>query len=57
MPIQVSGRYADIHSFENLWLSYRKAAKGKRNRAAAARFEFKLADKGALPWNQLQPSS
>lgn len=57
MPIQVSGRYADIHSFKNLWLSYRKAAKGKRNRAAAARFEFKLAYKGALPWNQLQPSS
>ena len=44
MPIQVTNDYADVHAFENLWLAYRKAAKGKRGRAAAALFEFKLAD-------------
>ena len=44
MVTQVTGTYADIHSWENLYTAYRKAAKGKRGRAAAAFFEFRLED-------------
>ncbi|MEZ4727899.1 MAG: reverse transcriptase domain-containing protein [Caldilineaceae bacterium] len=44
MPTQVTGAYADVYEWENLYLSYRKAAKGKRSRRAAAFFEFKLED-------------
>lgn len=44
MPVQVTKPFEDLHTFKNLWLSYRKAAKGKRGRTAAALFEFKLAD-------------
>ena len=31
--------YAEICSFENLYLAYRKARKGKRGRAGPAAFE------------------
>ena len=30
--------------WDNLWLAYRKAAKGKRGTASAARFEYRMAD-------------
>jgi hypothetical protein len=42
MVTQASGSYADIHTWENLYLAYRKAARGKRGRAAAAGFEDPL---------------
>ena len=32
--------YAEICSFENLYLAYRKARKGKRSKAQVASFEF-----------------
>ena len=32
---QCTGSYADIHNWENLYLAYRKAAKGKRGRQAS----------------------
>jgi hypothetical protein len=44
MVTQVSGCYADIHTWDNLYTAYRKAARGKRGRAAAATFEYKLED-------------
>lgn len=37
--------FASIVSWDNLWLAYRKAAKGKRGKASAARFEFQVADR------------
>jgi RNA-directed DNA polymerase len=37
-------RYKHITCWDNLWLAYRKAAKGKRGRAPAARFEHRLAE-------------
>jgi RNA-directed DNA polymerase len=36
--------FPQIAAWDNLWLAYHKAAKGKRGKAAAATFEFKLAD-------------
>ena len=44
MVSQVTGAYADIHTWETLYLAYRKAARGKRGRAAAAAFEYRLED-------------
>ena len=44
MVTQVTGSYADIHQWHNLYLAYRKAARGKRGRAEVARFEFRLED-------------
>ena len=44
MITQVNGVYADIHQFENLYNAYRQAARGKRGRAPAAAFEFRLED-------------
>ena len=44
MVAQVSGQLADIYEWGNLYQAYRKAAKGKRSRAPAAAFEFKLED-------------
>lgn len=44
MVAQVTGRYEDIYTWENLYRAYRKAAKGKRGRQAAAAFEFRLED-------------
>jgi len=34
--------YPQVCSFENLYLAYRKARKGKRGRPPAASFEFNL---------------
>ena len=44
MVTQVAGSYADLCTWENLYTAYRKAAKGKRQRSAAARFEYRLED-------------
>jgi len=44
MPTQVTATYADVHAWGNLYLAYRKAAKGKRGRRSAASFEYKLED-------------
>ena len=44
MVTQVSGTYAEVHAWDNLYQAYRKAAKGKRSRHPAAAFEFKLED-------------
>lgn len=37
--------YASITAFDNLWLAYRKAAKGKRGKATVAQFAFQVADR------------
>ncbi len=37
--------FDSIVAWDNLWLAYRKAAKGKRGKASAARFEYRLADR------------
>lgn len=34
--------YSEIHSFENLYLAYRQARKGKRSRGNVAEFEFEM---------------
>jgi len=34
--------YAEVISFENLYLAYRQAARGKRGQAAVASFDFDL---------------
>ena len=44
MVSQVTGAYADIHTWETLYLAYRKVARSKRGRAAAAAFEYRLED-------------
>jgi len=44
MVAQVQGSYADIYAWENLYLAWRRAAKGKRGRGPAAAFEFHLED-------------
>jgi len=44
MVSQVTGNYADIYTWENLYIAYRRAAKGKRSRPAAAAFEYRLED-------------
>jgi len=42
MIVQSKAAYKDIHTWENLYRGYRRAAKGKRGRAPAAMFEFNL---------------
>jgi hypothetical protein len=42
--IQVSGTYADIYHWDNLYTAYRKAARGKRGKGPASHFEFRLED-------------
>ena len=44
MVTQVVASYADLYSWENLCTAFRKAAKGKRGRSAAATFEYHLED-------------
>ncbi|MBZ0304717.1 MAG: RNA-dependent DNA polymerase, partial [Anaerolineae bacterium] len=46
--------YAQIISWDNLWLAYRKAAKGKRGRSPAAQFEFQVADELVRLQSELQ---
>jgi retron-type reverse transcriptase len=36
--------YAQVYDWDNLWLAWRLAARGKRGRPAAARFEYHLED-------------
>ena len=36
--------YPQVWAWDNLWLAYRRAARGKRRKAAAACFEFRLED-------------
>ncbi len=36
--------YDEVHDWNNLWLAWRKAARGKRGRPAAAHFEYRLED-------------
>jgi len=36
MVTQVTGGFADIYTWENLYSAWRKAARGKRGRGAAA---------------------
>ena len=36
--------YEQVYAWDNLWLAWRQAAKGKRSRPAAARFEYHLED-------------
>jgi RNA-directed DNA polymerase len=40
----MSSMVASIIAWDNLWLAYRKAARGKRGAASAARFEYQVAD-------------
>lgn len=44
MVTQVTGSYADLYAWENLYSAWRKAARGKRGRGAAAAFEYRLED-------------
>jgi len=44
MVTQVTGSYAEIYAWDNLYPAYRKAARGKRGRGAAAGFEYRLED-------------
>ena len=44
MVTQVTGTYADLYAWENLYAAWRKAARGKRGRGAAAAFEYRLED-------------
>jgi retron-type reverse transcriptase len=37
--------FASITEWDNLWLAYKAAAKGKRSTASVARFEFQVADR------------
>jgi len=41
---QVTGAYAELYTWSNLYNAYRNAARGKRSRAPAAAFEFRLED-------------
>ncbi|MBV7338924.1 hypothetical protein KFU94_64035 [Chloroflexi bacterium TSY] len=50
MATQVTNQYADIYDWENLYLAYRKAAKGKCGRIPAAGFEFRYLD--SMVWLQ-----
>lgn len=44
MVTQVIGAYTDIYAWENLYRSYRKAARGKRSHPSVAAFEYRLED-------------
>ena len=44
MTTQVTGCYADVYRWDNLYAAYRQAARGKRGRGPAARFEYRLED-------------
>ena len=44
MPTQVTGVYADIYAWQNLYTAYLRAAHGKRSQEAVARFERRRED-------------
>ena len=50
MVAQVTGVYADIYRWENLYTAYRKAAKGKRGRPAAANGYVLVRPDGGTGW-------
>jgi len=41
----ISSIYASVIDWDNLWLAYRAAARGKRGATSVARFEFQVADR------------
>ena len=45
LDVKMDRMYQEICSWENLRIAHRKASRGKRGRAAAAAFEYNLADK------------
>jgi hypothetical protein len=45
MTISSATSYTSLYGWDNLWLAYRKAAKGKRGGLPAATFEHQVADK------------
>ena len=53
MVKQVSGCYADLYRWDNLYAAYCQAARGKRGRGPAARFEYRLEDNLVLLQEQL----
>ena len=57
MVAQVNGTYADIYAWDNLYLAFRRAAKGKRGRGPAAAFEFRLEDNLILLQDELASGS
>lgn len=34
--------WSEVTSFDNLWLAFKKAARGKRSKSTVAEFEFNL---------------
>ena len=44
MVARATGTLATVASWENLWLAYGAAARGKRRQAAVARFEYRVED-------------
>ncbi len=48
--------YAEVTSFENLWLAEKKAARGKRGQGAVAAFEFNLEDELLRLADELAPA-
>jgi len=57
MPTHCIEEYAAIHEWNNLYVSYRNAAKGKRGRQAAAAFEYRLEDNLIALRNELADQS
>ncbi len=53
MISHVTAAYSDIYQWDNLYNAYCKAARGKRGRAPAARFEFHLEDNLILLQDEL----
>ena len=45
VKMTISSMYASIVEWDNLWLAYRNAARGKRGGVSTARFEFQVADR------------
>ncbi len=46
--------FSSIIEWDNLWLAYHKAAKGKRGKASTARFEYRVADRLLQLQNELR---
>jgi len=62
MLAQVTGSYADIYTWENLYTAWRRASRGKRSRGAVAAFEYHLEEnlfqlQEALASEQYQPGA
>ena len=46
--------YAQVYAWDNLLLAYRRAARGKRGKEPAARFEYRLEDNLIALHDELQ---